>query len=98
METGAMQYIKNQAYKNHLQLVPSRLLEFRDSQTGDIFVGYVVATTSNSIIIRDRKDNISELMTGKRIDLDSFSVGDLINAYGQRVNGTTTVNSVEIIK
>lgn len=98
VESGAMQFIKQEAYKDHLQLVPSKLLEFRSSQTGDIFVGYVVATTSNSLIIRDRQNNIEELFPGKRIDLNSFAKDNLINAYGQKVNGQIVVNTVEIVR
>ena len=98
VESGAMQFIKQQAYRDHLQLVPSKFLQFRNSQTGDLFVGYIIGTTTNSITIRDRQNNILELFTEKDINLNSFLIGQLVNAYGERVKGQMQLKSVEIVK
>lgn len=98
VSTGGMQFVKEEAYKNNLKLVPSKFLEFRDSQTGDLFVGYVVSTTTNSLIIRDRKNALVELVPENPIDLNVFMVGQLINAYGQKVSGQVIAKSIEIVE
>lgn len=101
VETGGMQYIKEEAYKERLQLVPSKLLEFRSSQTEHVFVGYVVSTTSDSLIIRDRQNNLLELIPENQnlpFDLFTFSAGQLINAYGQRDGEQVRIKSIEILK
>lgn len=97
VQTGTMKFLKEEAYKDHIQLVPNKFLEFRSSQTGSIFVGYVVATTSNSIIIRDRQNNSVELLNENTIDLNTFLIGQLINAYGERRGQQFFVKSIEII-
>ena len=100
VESGAMEYLKREAYNNHVQLVPTRFLQFRDSQTGSVFVGYVVSTTSDSLIIRDRKNNLIEIILENPeipFDLNTFLVGQLINAYGERVNGKVSAKSIEIV-
>jgi hypothetical protein len=98
VESGGMEYLKAKAYEENIKLVPSRLLDFRDSQTGTLFVGYVVSTTTDSVIIRDRHNNFVELFPENNIDLNTFSVGQLINAYGQRQDGKVSVKSIEIVR
>ncbi len=98
VESGVMNYIKEEAYRGHIQLVPSKFLDFRDSQTGNVFVGYVVGTTSNSVIIRDRQNDLVELTATNDIDLNTFYTGALINAYGERSNGQVYIKSIEIVK
>jgi hypothetical protein len=98
VQTGGMNYLKEEAYKERWQLVPSKLLEFRDSQTGNLFVGYVVSTTTNSLIIRDRKNNLLELVAPEGLDLKAFLPGQLINAYGQMLNGKVELKSIEIVR
>lgn len=97
VESGAMNYLKQEAYNGHLQLVPDKFLQFRDSQTGTVFVGYVVATTTNSIIVRDRRNEIFELIPESAIDFNMFSVGQRINAYGQRDGSKISVKTLEIV-
>lgn len=98
VESGAMQYLKMQAYKDHLQLVPSKFLDFRSSQTGDLFVGYVVATSSNSVTIRDRQNNLLEIYVADTLNLNDFLIGKQINAYGVNDNGRITAKSIEIVQ
>lgn len=96
--SGGLQYIKEEAFKEKIQLVPRKFLEFRDSQTGTLLVGYVVSTTTDSLIVRDRKSNLIELFVGKDLALNSFLTGQLINAYGKRDNEKFFVKSIEIVR
>lgn len=98
VETGAMQFLKEEAFKENLKLVPEKFLQFRSSQTGNLFVGYVVSTTTNSLIIRDRQNNLLELVSDNAIDLNTFLAGQLINAYGQRLGDQIVVESVVIVR
>lgn len=96
--SGAMNYLKQEAYKEHLQLVPSKFLQFRDSQTGTVFVGYVLATTTNSLLVRDRKNDIYELLPETSFDFNEFTVGQRINAYGKRDGSKIVVKTLEIVE
>ncbi len=98
VETGGMKYLKEEAYSQKFQLVPSKFLQFRTSQSGSLLVGYVVGTTSSSLIIRDRQNQLEEIISTEALDYNSFSVGQLVNAYGQRVDGKFSVKSIEIVK
>lgn len=98
LETGGMQYLKEEAYREKIQLVPNKLLNFRDSQTGAIVVGYVVSTTSESLVVRDRKNNFVELFGFSPDQIKGFSVGQLINAYTERSNQLLYVKSIEIVR
>ncbi len=96
--SGGMQYLKEEAYREKIQLVPGKFLEFRDSQTGTILVGYVVGSTTNSLIVRDRKNNLIELFSGKEFNLNGFVQSELINAYGKNENGKFFVKSIEVVR
>lgn len=98
--SGGLEYIKEEAYKEKIQLVPARFLQFRDSQTGTLLVGYVVGTTTNSVIIRDRKNNLEEIFIADEslLSLYSLEKNQLINAYGQRKNGKFILKTLEIVK
>lgn len=96
--TGGMQFLKEVAYKENFKVVPQKFLDFRDSQTGSLLVGYVESTTTNSLIVHDRKNNEVELVGIKDINLNSFLPGQLINAYGQRRENKFFVESIEIVK
>lgn len=98
LETGGMNYLKEEAYKQKLSLVPQKFLQFRSSQTGSLLVGYVVSTTTDSIIVRDRQSQLIELIPEKALEINSFSTGMLINAYGQKTNELFYAKSIEIIK
>lgn len=98
VSSGGMQYLKEEAYKQNLKLVPQKFLQFRDSQTGDLFVGYVVSTTTNSLIIRDRKNNLVELVSENALDLNTFLPGQLVNAYGKKDSGKVYIKSIDIIE
>ncbi len=98
VETGGMKYLKEEAYRQKLHLVPSKFLEFRSSQTGSLIVGYVVSTTSESIILRDRQNQFVEIFGKETIDINNFSVGQLVNAYGQKVDGKFQVKSIDIVR
>jgi hypothetical protein len=96
--TGGMQYIKEEAYKEKLHLVPSKFLDFRDSQTGTLLVGYVLSTTSNSLIIRDRKNNLMEIVGESLGDLNNYQVGQLVNVYGGKDNDTFQAKIIEVVR
>jgi hypothetical protein len=98
VETGTMKLLKEKAYEEKIQLVPEKFLQFRESQTGNLFVGYVVSTTSNSVIIRDRKNNLLEVILDIAVDYNAFSVGTHVNAYGQRVESKVYAKSIEIVE
>jgi succinate dehydrogenase hydrophobic anchor subunit len=98
VESGIMRYVKQEAYEMHVQLVPTKFLDFRDSQTGTLFVGYVVSTTSNSVIIRDRRNALEEVFVAEGINLNDLLVGALINAYGIKVDGKVQAKSIEIVE
>lgn len=101
VESGAMKYLKEEAYNEHIQLVPSKFLQFRSSQTGNLFVGYVISTTTNSIIIRDRQGNILEIIPDdsySTFNSNDFFIGTQINAYGQRQNEKVFVKSIGIVE
>lgn len=96
--TGGMQYLKEEAYKEKLHLVPSKFLDFRDSQTGTLLVGYVLSTTSNSLIVRDRKNNLMEIVGESLGDLNIYQVGQLVNVYGGKENDTFQAKIIEVVK
>lgn len=98
VETGGMKYLKEGAYKQKLNLVPAKFLQFRSSQTGSILVGYVVSTTTETLILRDRQNQLVELTGIEPLQINVFFVGQLVNAYGQKVNGKFSVKSIEIVK
>jgi hypothetical protein len=100
VETGAMNYIKLQAYREHISLVPGKLLQFRDSQTGTIFSGYVISASSTALIMRDKRDNIFEVVydnPNSSFDFNKISTGTEINVYGARENDFVRAESIEII-
>lgn len=100
LETGTMRILKEQAYNSGIKLAPSTLLQFRDSQTQSIFVGLVTGTTSQSIFILNRQGQTEELFVIPEITnkINEVLVGKRINAYGERTNGKTTIETFEIIE
>lgn len=98
VESGIMRFVKQEAYQMRVQLVPDKFLDFRDSQTGTLFVGYVVSTTSNSVIIRDRRNALEEVFVTEGMNLNDLLVGALINAYGIKVDGKVRAKSIEIVE
>ncbi len=99
--SGSLKYIKEEAYKENIHLVPDKFLDFRDSQTGTLLVGYVVGTSTNSIIIRDRRNNLVEVFTEnieseENFNLNSLQIGQLLDIYGQNVFGKFFAESIEI--
>ncbi len=98
VETGAMKILKQKAYENHLQLVPDKFLQFRNSQTGSLIVGKVYATSSDSVILITRTGLFVELNVENILVLNNFLVSQLVNAYVERVNGKVYLKSVEIVE
>ena len=97
-----MKLIKEEAYKEHLQLVPGKLLEFRDSQTHTLFNGYVVATTTHSISIQTIENETLEVIpdgiSGENLNYNDFLIGSHINAYGIRDKNKVLAKSIEIVE
>lgn len=98
LETGTMKFLKEEAFRENLQLVPDKFLQFRSSQTGSVFVGYVIGTTTNSLIIKDRQNNLLELIPQNSIDLNTFLIGNLVNAYGERLGQQIMIKSIVIVR
>lgn len=98
LESGLMKRIKEEAYSRHLQLVPDKFLQFRDSQTGSFISGRVVATTTNSVVIINRRGELVDIFSNFPIESNTFSVGSNVNAYIQRVDGKFFLKSIEIIE
>ena len=97
LETGTMKTLKEQAYAAGIKLAPAKLLQFRDSQTRSIFIGNVVATTSNSIIINDRNNQKQELFFENPNVLNNVNLGIKINAYTERINERNVLKSLKIV-
>lgn len=98
VESGAMRKLKEEAYLRHFQLVPDKFLQFRESQTGTLVVGRIIGTTTDSIIISDRKQNNLQIFVIDAIQTNDFSAGSIINAYIERVDGKLYAKSIEIIE
>jgi len=98
VESGAMRRVKQEAYSLNMQLVPDKFLEFRNSQTGTLYVGRVIATTTNSIVIVTRTREMIELFVQEPIDTKDFLVDMLIDAYAERVNEKLYAKSIEIVE
>lgn len=99
LETGTMKYLKEEAYKAGIKLAPGKLLQFRDSQTQNLFIGTVVGTTSSSIIILNRQNVSQELFVIPEISnkIQDVLIGKRINAYGEKVSGQIQIKSFEIV-
>jgi hypothetical protein len=97
VESGAMKYIKEEAYARHFQLVPDKLLQFRASQTGSVFVGKIVATTTNSISIIDRNQNVFLFIAEEGLNDMDFFLGASVNAYVERRDGELYLKSIVIV-
>lgn len=98
VETGTMKLLKQEAYEMHFQLVPEKFLQFRDSQTGTISVGRIMATTTNSVIILNHKNETVEIFIENPLDLKTFILGNIINAYVERIDGKLYAKSIEIVE
>lgn len=104
LETGTMKQLKEQAYTAGIKLAPSKLLQFRDSQTQNLYVGYVLSTSTNSITIINRTgikqelflENIenSELLN----KITAISLGQKINAYAVWDNEKINIKTLEIVQ
>jgi hypothetical protein len=99
LETGTMKYLKEEAYKAGIRLAPEKLLQFRSSQTQNLFIGTVVGTTSQSIVILNRQKNTQELFVIPEMinKIQDVLVGKRINAYGEKVSGQILIKSFEIV-
>jgi len=97
VESGAMKYIKEEAYARHFQLVPDKLLQFRSSQTGNVFVGKIVATSTKTLSIIDRNQNIYLLIIEEGLNTKDFLIGSSINAYVERRDGELYLKSIVIV-
>ena len=102
VKIGLMKLIKEEAYREHLQLVPGRLLEFRDSQTHTLFNGYVVATTTHSVFIQSIENETLEIIpgeiSGEGLNYNNFLIGSHVNAYGIRDKNQVMAKSIEIVE
>ncbi len=98
VKVGLMKMLKDEAYKDHLQLAPEKLLEFRNSQTGTLFNGYVVATTTTSIIIETVENETLEVTSDSYLNYNEFLVGTHVNAYGERINSRVYANKLIIVE
>ena len=97
LETGTMKQLKEQAYSAGIHLVPTKLLQFRSSQTSSIFIGIVTATTSNSIIISDRNSQRQELFFENPNEITDEFIDKKINAYVERLNDKNIIKSLKIV-
>lgn len=101
LETGTFDFVKREAYNAGIHLVPNKFLQFRDSQTQSIYVGYVFATSSNSIIITNRFGSKQELFFENSIVnidvLKEILLGEKINAYAVKENGKVVIKSFRIV-
>lgn len=99
LETGTMKYLKEEAFKAGIKLAPEKLLQFRSSQTQNLFIGTVVGTTSNSIIILNRQNVSQELFVIPEIGnkIQDILIGKRVNAYGEKVSGQILIKSFEIV-
>jgi hypothetical protein len=95
LETGTMKLLKEEAYNAGIKLAPAKLLQFRDSQTQNLFIGTIVGTTSRSIIILNRRGSTEELFLVPEITnkISDVLVGKRINAYGERVSEEIIIKS-----
>jgi hypothetical protein len=93
-----MKYLKEEAFKAGIKLAPEKLLQFRDSQTRNLFIGNVVGTTTHSIIIINRRGEKEELFLIPEITskITDILLGKRINAYGEKLSGQITIKSFEI--
>ena len=102
VKIGLMKLLKETAYKDHLQLVPAKLLEFRNSHTGTLWNGYVIATTSDSVIIQTVENETLEIFKDPNpensINLNEFLVGVHVNAYGIKTNGKIVAKTLIIVE
>lgn len=98
VKVGVMKLLKEEAYRDHLKLVPDKLLEFRNSQTGTVFNGYVIATTTNSIIIKTIEGQTLEVIGKDNSNYNDFLIGTHINAYGERTDNKVYANSLLIVE
>jgi hypothetical protein len=59
--SGAQDYVKREAFRRQIPLVPQMFKDMRERKDPYTIVGKVVATSTNSITIRNRRGNILEI-------------------------------------
>jgi uncharacterized protein YdeI (YjbR/CyaY-like superfamily) len=96
-----MGFVKNEAFANGIRLAPSKLLEFRDSQSGDVFVGVVVSTTSNSVTISDWKNDQFQIFIQDQNLLDklkNLNKETKVSILGHKVAGQNVAELIDILQ
>lgn len=59
--SGAQKYVKEEAFRRHISLVPPILMGMRERENPTTIIGKVIGTSTNSITIISRRGNILEI-------------------------------------
>jgi hypothetical protein len=71
--SGAQEYIKREAFKRQIPLVPQMFQDMRDRKNPQIIVGKVIATSTESITIINRRGHILEIPIATITSITSFN-------------------------
>jgi hypothetical protein len=90
VETGIQKFVKEESFRRNIPIAPKPLKDFRNKLPEKVFVGKVIGTTTDSVLIKRKDGRIFEIEVAtntigiQKKDLENIKVNQNIKVFGDR--------------